>query len=74
VGGTYDVNLGLFLQAKTKPVIFYAGPFVYLVRGDVKSTVTPALLASTPLSAPAAINSKKIVIFVVRPPKNQPYR
>ena len=34
IGDSYRVEFGLFLQAKFKPVTFYAGPFVYLVRGD----------------------------------------
>jgi hypothetical protein len=34
IGDSYQVDLGVFLQAKFKPVTFYAGPFIYLVRGD----------------------------------------
>jgi hypothetical protein len=35
IGGYYKVDLGLFLQAKFQPVMIYAGPFAYLVRGDI---------------------------------------
>jgi hypothetical protein len=33
IGGYYKVDIGLFLQAKFQPVIIYAGPFAYIVRG-----------------------------------------
>jgi hypothetical protein len=41
IGGYYKVDLGLFLQAKFQPVILYAGPFAYLVRGDISVGSSP---------------------------------
>ncbi|MDI6754827.1 MAG: hypothetical protein QME78_10595 [Thermodesulfobacteriota bacterium] len=38
IAGSYKVDVGLFLQAKINPVIFYAGPFICWFRGEVRST------------------------------------
>ncbi len=47
VGDSYKVDFGIFLQAKIKPVTFYAGPFIYLVRGDFTKENTISGITTT---------------------------